>query len=68
MQTQYRVTGMHCQHCVDHVKAEVSAIPGVRRVSVSQDGDLRIVSKQPVDFGLVEAAVAEAGDYSVAPA
>ena len=68
MDINYTVTGMHCQHCVDHVKTEVSAIPGVRRVRVSLDGHLSLSAKQPVEFGLVQAAVAEAGDYAVSPA
>jgi len=68
MDSHYTVTGMHCQHCLDHVKAEVSAIPGVRRVKVALDGALIVSSKQPVEFGLVQSAVAEAGDYSVVPA
>jgi len=68
MDANYTVSGMHCQHCVEHVKAEVSAIPGVRRVAVDLDGHLSLTAKQPVDFALVQAAVAEAGEYTVVPA
>lgn len=67
MDSHYTVSGMHCQHCVDHVKTEVSAVAGVRRVRLDLDGQLTVSSKSPVEFGLIEAAVAEAGDYGVRP-
>jgi copper chaperone CopZ len=66
----YIVTGMTCQHCVNHVTEEVSALAGVDRVEVSlADGRMTVDSAQPIDFDLIVAAVAEAGDdYTVAPA
>jgi copper chaperone CopZ len=65
--TVYTVTGMTCQHCVNHVKEAVGAIPGVSAVDVRlDDGRLVVGSADLVDFALVEAAVREAGDgYAV---
>ena len=38
METKYTVTGMTCQHCVNHVTEEVQGIDGVNGVSVQLDG------------------------------
>ncbi|MDR2895041.1 MAG: heavy-metal-associated domain-containing protein [Propionibacteriaceae bacterium] len=66
MENTYHVAGMTCQHCVAHVTAEVEAIPGVDQVAVDlTDGSLRIISATPIDFAAIQAAVAEAGDYTV---
>lgn len=66
--TNYLVTGMTCGHCVNHVTEEVSAIPGVTEVQLAVEGPMTLTSIAPIDLALVEAAVAEAGDYTVAPA
>lgn len=69
MQSTYTVTGMTCGHCVNHVTEEVSEVPGVDDVQVSlEDARMVITSTQPIDIELVKDAVAEAGDYTVAPA
>jgi len=71
METTYHVDGMHCDHCVMHVKNEVGKIPGVTVTSLSlDDGRLAVASEAPVDFALIEAAVQEAGDgdYTVSQA
>ena len=66
MITNYVVTGMTCGHCVTHVTEEVSAIPGVTEVKVEQAGPMTVSSDTAIDFGTIEEAVAEAGDYKVA--
>lgn len=64
MLTTYKIDGMHCDHCVMHVKEEVSKIPGVTVNALSLDDGLLIIdSATPVDFDQLQAAVAEAGDY-----
>jgi copper chaperone CopZ len=69
MKTTYTVTGMTCNHCVSHVLEEVTALPGVDDATLTlADGLLEVTSAEPVDFALIEAAVAEAGEYEVAPA
>ena len=60
--TEYTVTGMTCQHCVDAVTKEVSGIEGVTGVDVDLDsGRVSVSSEQPVDDAAVRAAVDEAG-------
>ena len=67
MNTTYTITGMHCDHCVAHVKAEVGKIPGVTGTQLSlSDGVLQVASDAPIDFSAIQAAVEEAGEeYSV---
>jgi copper chaperone len=65
---EYRVSGMHCQHCVSSVTEEVSAVSGVTDVKVDlHSGRLIVTSDTEVPFESIEAAVDEAG-YSVAAA
>ena len=70
METTYRVDGMHCEHCVMHVKEEVGKIPGVTGIELAlDDGLLRVESDAPIDFEAIAAAIEEAGDgdYTVTP-
>lgn len=68
MISNYTVTGMTCEHCVRSVTEEVGEIPGVTDVQVELAGPMVVTSDQPVDAEALAAAVAEAGDYTVAPA
>lgn len=63
MTTVYTVNGMTCQHCVNAVTAEVSAVPGVEAVEV--DLAAKTVSVTGGDDAAVRAAIDEAG-YEVA--
>lgn len=64
--TQYRVTGMTCDHCEQAVSTEVRQIAGVENVAVSAStGLLIVVSDGAADEAAVLAAVDEAG-YSAA--
>jgi len=67
MESTYTIDGMHCDHCVAHVKAEVAKIPGVTGTQLSlSDGVLRVTSDTAIDFSAIQAAVEEAGEeYSV---
>jgi copper chaperone len=57
------VTGMTCQHCVASVTEEITELPGVTEVDVDlASGRLRVVGD--VSAEQVQAAVAEAGDYT----
>jgi copper chaperone len=63
--TEYRVVGMHCDHCVHAVTEEVSAIPGVTDVRVDlASGELVVTSDTDLFRADVESAVDEAG-YSL---
>lgn len=63
MTTVYTVNGMTCQHCVNAVTAEVSAVPGVEGVEV--DLEAKTVTVTGGDDAAVRAAIDEAG-YEIA--
>jgi copper chaperone CopZ len=64
MITEYIVTGMTCDHCVAHIKEEVSAIPGVTAVALTlADAILAVTSESAIDLYDIQDAVEEAGDY-----
>lgn len=62
---QYTVRGMTCDHCVNAVTEEISAIPGVTQVVVelvaNGDSDVTVTSDAALDSEEVRAAVDEAG-------
>lgn len=60
--TKYKVTGMTCGHCENHVREEVGQIAGVTGIDVSaQTGALVVTSDAVLDDADVIAAVDEAG-------
>jgi copper chaperone CopZ len=64
--TEYLVSGMTCDHCVDAVSAEVSALPGVTEATVElATGVLTVVSDTHLPVSEIERAVDEAG-YTLA--
>jgi copper chaperone len=63
----FTVSGMTCQHCVASVTEEVNELGGVAEVDVDlASGRLHVVGE--VTAEQVQAAVAEAGDYTAVPA
>ena len=64
MNATYSVTGMTCQHCVNAVATEVSAVPGVEAVDVDLAAKTVTVTGA-ADDAAVRAAIAEAG-YEIA--
>lgn len=68
--TDYRVTGMTCEHCVNAVREEFEAIDGVSDVSVdlAPEGTstVTVTSSAPLTDGQVAEALDEAGDYQLA--
>ena len=66
----YSVDGMTCGHCVQHVTSEISAIPGVRDVTVELVvggySPVTVVSDEPLTEAAVSEAVVEAG-YALTP-
>jgi len=64
----YTVTGMTCQHCVQAVTGELTALPGVDAVRIDLGtGAVTVVSEAPLGAEDVRAAVDEAG-YELADA
>ena len=63
--SSYAVDGMTCAHCVSSVTEEISALPGVKSVSVElapgATSQVTVVSDGPLDSGAVRGAVDEAG-------
>ena len=68
--TTFAVTGMTCGHCVAAVTDELSALPGVRDVSVDLvaggTSTVTVTSDTPINPDQVAAALDEAGDYRLA--
>jgi len=71
MTTTYHVSGMTCQHCVNAVTEEISALDGVRTVSVDLveggTSPVRVETDRQLDRAAVATAVDEAG-YELADA
>ena len=62
------VTGMSCEHCEKAVRAEISAIPGVRQVDVDlASGEVKIRAESPPEMAALRAAVEEAGYQLAGP-
>lgn len=62
----YTVTGMTCGHCAASVTEELSELAGVTSVDVNlASGRVVVTSDDPIEVGLVDAAVSEAG-YALA--
>ena len=60
MQTELKVTGMSCGHCVKAVEKALGALPGVEGVQVSLDEGKATVQGS-ADAGAMIAAVKEEG-------
>lgn len=59
---QFQVPGISCQHCVNAIKQEVSALPGVQQVQVALDSKLVTVQhSEAVTTAGIVAAINEAG-------
>lgn len=63
--TTYTVTGMTCQHCVNAITAEVSAVDGVTTVEVDLAAGTVTVRGTNILDTAIRAAIDEAG-YEVA--
>ncbi len=57
----YRVPGMTCDHCVNAVKAELSALAGVARVDVDLGTKVVGVTGERLDDAALRAAIELAG-------
>ena len=67
MTTQrFQVPGVSCQHCVNAITKEVSALPGVRRVQVAlDDKTLTVEHAEQVATDAIIAAINQAGYHEV---
>ncbi len=68
MTQTWTVSGMTCGHCVASVTEEVSALPGVRSVSVVLETGVLTVDAEPaISDAAIRGAVTEAGYALVRP-
>ena len=69
--TSYPVEGMTCGHCVSAVTEELTALDGVRQVTVDLAAGgastVTVTSDAPLPEAQVAAALDEAGDYRLTP-
>ena len=64
---QFQVPGVSCQHCVNAITREVSALPGVQSVQVALDNKTVTVEHgEQVNTDQIVAAINEAGYDEVA--
>jgi len=71
MTTQtFAVTGLTCDHCVNAVRGEISALAGVTDVAVSLEpgavSTVTVTGSETLTDGQVAGALDEAGDYHLA--
>lgn len=57
----FEVSGIHCAHCSETVKQEVSAVAGVETVDVEVDAKRVTVKGGPLDEAALRAAIRESG-------
>ena len=66
----FGVDGMTCGHCVSAVTEELTALPGVKDVSIELvkggTSQVTVVSDQPIGDDALQGAVEEAG-YALTP-
>jgi copper chaperone len=65
-QSVYAVSGMTCSHCVNAVRTEVSAIPGVTGVEVDLATGKVTIAADPVPAVAAVRAAVEAAGYDLA--
>jgi copper chaperone CopZ len=62
MKTVIQIEGMSCEHCVQHVKKALEAVPGVKSAEVSlKDKSASIDHGDEASFASLKAAVIDAG-------
>jgi copper chaperone len=65
---RFQVPGVSCQHCVNAITKEVSALPGVQQVQVALDNKTVTVEHgEQINTDQIVAAINEAGYDEVAP-
>lgn len=69
MSQTFSVTGLNCQSCVNHVTSALSALDGVRAVTVDLEpkgtSTIHVDASPPLSDDQVQAALAEEGNYSL---
>ncbi len=62
MKKLYKVTGMMCDHCENHVKEYVEKLEGVKSAKANHKKELlKVVSKEEIPVEQIKSAVEDAG-------
>jgi len=61
MQTELKIKGMSCGHCVAHVTKALQEVPGVQSADVKLEQSSALVRHQNADLQAMLAAVDDAG-------
>jgi len=64
---KFLVPGISCQHCVNAVNKEVSALSGVQKVEIDLPSKVVTVYSDQVASAVIIAAIQEAGYDEVSP-
>jgi copper chaperone CopZ len=62
----YAVAGMTCSHCVNAVRSEISAIPGVTEVEVDLGAGSVTIAADPLPSSAAVRAAVQAAGYELA--
>jgi copper chaperone len=57
----YSVPKIHCAHCAESIKEEVSAVPGVEEVEVDLESKVVTIGGDELSDDAIRAAIREAG-------
>jgi copper chaperone len=57
----YTVPKIHCAHCAESIKEEVSAVPGVEEVEVDLESKVVTIGGDELSDDAIRAAIREAG-------
>ena len=64
---RFQVPGISCQHCVNAITREVSAVPGVKTVAVAlENKTVTVEHSDDINAAAIVAAINEAGYDEVA--
>jgi copper chaperone CopZ len=63
---EFRISGLHCQHCVSRVKNALLQLEGVNHVVVSQEKEVVSIEADNVpDIHFLNDVVENLGDYKL---
>lgn len=66
MNQTFSIAGMHCQSCIGKVQATLESLPEVDQADVTLAPDQAVVElREPVSEDVINAALQQAGNYSV---
>ncbi|MBW6478661.1 MAG: heavy-metal-associated domain-containing protein [Bacteroidales bacterium] len=62
----YKITGLHCQHCVNNVKNTLLQSGGITKVDISADNKLVTIEAEEIpDLGKLNSLIRNTGNYKL---